>query len=251
MKAMSKFWTALVVGVAVMAVSTHSWAGPLTINTTTWATLSGLIGPGVPTAPPLVDYFDFSPATPGFDGEIASAVFYGAGAASGLYVYAYQLKLYSTSSAGHLSGVSFDLLTPIAPVPVGGFEVYQVPDPAILLGPADPNTGLLPYPIGATWALNEPPTTSQVSFITSIFRDNQDSGAHDPLGDVDPPHEDITSYLWVFFHPLPPTTIAVNMKDGGPDLRTPLVYTPSPEPSAIVLFGFGIMGLVGIWRRRK
>jgi len=247
MKAMSKFWTALVVGVAVMAVSTHSWAGPLTINTTTWSTLSGLIGPGVPTAPPLVDFFDFFPATPGFDGEIASAVFYGAGAASGLYVYAYQLKLYSTSSAGHLSGFSFDLLTPIAPVLVGGAHVYQVPDPGILLGPANPNTNLT----AASWALNLPPTTSQVSFTTAIYRDDQDEGFHDPLGDVDPPYEDITSYLWVFFHPLPPTTIAVNMKDGGPDLRNPLVYTPSPEPSAIVLFGFGIMGLVGIWRRRK
>jgi hypothetical protein len=247
MKAMSKFWTALVVGVAVIAVSTHSWAGPLTINTTTWATLSGLIGPGVPTAPPLVDYFDFFPATPGFDGEIASAVFYGAGAASGLYVYAYQLKLYSTSSAGYLSGISFDLLTPIAPVLVGGAHVYQVPDPAILLGPANPNTHLT----AASWALNLPPTTSQVSFTTAIYRDDQDLGAHDPPGDVDPPYEDITSYLWVFFHPLPPTTIAANMKDGGPDLRNPLVYTPSPEPSAIVLFGFGIMGLVGIWRRRK
>jgi hypothetical protein len=230
-----------------MAVSTHSWAAPLTINTTTWATLSGLIGPGVPTAPLLVDYFDFYPATPGFDGEIASAVFFGAGAASGLYVYAYQLKLYSTSSAGHLSGVSFDLLTPIAPVLVGGAHVYQVPDPAILLGPANPNTHLTV----ASWTLNLPPTTSQVSFTTSIDRDDQDLDAHDPSGDVDPPYEDITSYLWVFFHPLPPTTIAVNMKDGGPDLRAPLVYTPSPEPSAIVLFGFGIMGLVGIWRRRK
>jgi hypothetical protein len=230
-----------------MAVSTHSWAGPLTINTTTWATLSGLIGGGVPTAPTLVDYFDFYPETPGFDGEIASAVFFGAGAASGLYVYAYQLKLYSTSSAGHLSGFSFDLLTPIAPVLVGGAHVYQVPDPAILLGPANPNTHLT----AASWALNLPPTTSQVSFTTSIYRDDQDGGVHDPLGDSDPPHEDITSYLWVFFHPLPPTTIAANMKDGGPDLRNPLVYTPSPEPSAIVLFGFGIMGLVGIWRRRK
>jgi hypothetical protein len=247
MKAMSKFWTALVVGVAVMAVSTHSWAGPLTINTTTWATLSGLIGGGVPTAPTLVDYFDFDPETPGFDGEIASAVFFGAGAASGLYVYAYQLKFYSTSSAGHLSGVSFNLLTPIAPVPVGDAHVYQVPDPMILLGSANPNTHLT----AASWTLNLPPTTSQVSFTTAIDRDDQDLGAHDPPGDDDPPYEDITSYLWVFFHPLPPTTIAVNMKDGGSDLRNPLVYTPSPEPSAIVLFGFGIMGLVGIWRRRK
>ena len=245
MKAMSKFWTALVVGVAVMAVSIPSWAGPLNINTTNWATLSGLIGGGVPDAPPLVDYFDFYPATPGFDGEIASAVFYGAGAASGLYVYAYQLKLYSTSSAGYLSGVSFDLLTPIAPVPVGGFHVYQVPDPAILLGSAAPNTGLS----SATWALSTL-DRSQVSFNLSIFRDDQDEGAHDPAGDSDLPYEDIVSYLWVFFHPLPPTTISANMKDGGPDLRNPLVYTPSPEPSAIVLFGFGIMGLMGIWRRR-
>lgn len=247
MKSMSRIWTVFVVGVALGV--TLSWvtpvkAGPLSITEFSWADFSDIyLGAPVPDAPPFIDYFDFAPATEGFDGEVISAVFYGKGPASGLYVYLYQLKIYPTSSSGFISGIAFDFLTTIPPAKVNNVEVFTISDPDILFGKANPNS----KPSAVVWSLSTP-TTSQLSTNLLLWRDDQDT-TQDPPDDEDPPFEEQVSYLWGFFHPLPPTKIGANPKDGGGDLRNPLVYTPSPEPSVIVLMSLGMLGLLGIKRR--
>jgi hypothetical protein len=239
MKAMSKFWTALVVGVAVGVTflgTTPAKAGPLTVATMDWTSFSSYLGSLF--APAVTDYFDFDPANnPPFpyDGEVISTVYSGkpGSPADGLYVYLYQLKIYPTSSAGFISGIAFNLLTPVPPAQVDGKHVINVGDPPILFGSA--NT--LSKVGSADWSLNFPPDTSQISFNLNpaLYKDSDDQ----------------ISYMWAFFHPLPPTLIGSNPKDGGGDLRNPLVYTPSPEPSTFILLGFGLLGLFGSWRRRK
>jgi len=247
MKAMSKFWMALVVGVAVGVTflgTTPAKAGPLTVDTMTWASFSSSYL-GSLFAPAVTDYFDFAPENdptkPPFppvpyDGEVISAVYLGkpGSPADGLYVYLYQLKIYPTSSAAFISGIAFDLLTPIPPAQVDGKHVINVYDPPILFGTANTSSK-----VGfADWGLNFPPVTSQISFDLNpdkLYKDSVDQ----------------ISYMWAFFHPLPPTLIESNPKDGGGDKRNPLVYTPSPEPSTFILLGFGLLGLFGSWRRRK
>jgi len=238
MKAMSKFWTALVVGVAVGVTflgTTPAKAGPLTVATMDWASFSGSYL-GSLFAPAVTDYFDFAPQNVPADGEVISAVYSGkpGSPADGLYVYLYQLKIYPTSSAGFISGIAFNLLTPIPPALVDGKHVINVSDPPILFGPANTSSKVG----SADWSPNLlPPDTSQISFDLNpkLYKDSDDQ----------------ISYMWAFFHPLPPTLIGANPKDGGADLLNPLVYTPSPEPSTFILLGFGLLGLFSSWRRRK
>jgi len=241
MRRMSKVWWALVVSASLGLSafwSTPAKAGPLTIVTTNWATFSGNLGALVDL--PLIDFFDFAPATSGYDGSIASVVYHGAGPWAGQYVYLYQLKLFTGSSTAHLQGFAQTLFSPIPPL---GDTVYQMPDPSILFGTAHPNTGLT-----SVSHTNPTPVTGEISWNFDIYRDDQDAGAHDPVGDTDPPYEDIVSYLVAFVHPNPPVIAGVNMKDAGSDLRNPLVYTPSPEPSAFALLCLGMVGVAGFRR---
>ena len=245
MRAMSRIWLTLVVGASLGL--TLMWvspvrATPLNITTTTWATISSYLG--APEAVPVIDYFDFHPPTTGYDGEVISAVFKGTGSASGLFVYLYQLKIYPSSSAPYISGIAFPSPQAISPATVNGIQVFAVSDAPILFGEASPNAPLT----RADWSLSSP-TTSQFSFDVTLYRDNVDGGIHDPSGDSDPPYEDNISVLWGFFHPAPPTLVSSNPKDGGQDLRNPKVYTPTPEPSAIVLLSLGLLGLVKVRRR--
>jgi len=250
MRRMSKVWWALVVSASLGLSafwSTPAKAGPLTIVTENWATFSGKLGVLVTPLPlpnPFLDYFDFAPKTEDYDGAIISAVYHGTGPWAGQYVYLYQLKFFAGSSSGHLQGFAQKLFSPIPPL---GDTVYQIPDPSILFGPAHPNTGLT----GAVYT-NPSPVTGAISWNFDIYRDDQDSGAHDPPGDQDPPvggtYEDIVSYLVAFVHPNPPVKVGVNMKDAGTDLRNPLVYTPSPEPSAFALLCLGMVGVAGFRR---
>jgi hypothetical protein len=250
MKAMSKFWTALVVGVAVGVTflwTTPAKAGPLTVDIMDWSSFSSNYL-GSLFAPAVTDYFDFAPANDPtqspyppvpYDGEVISTVYLGkpGSSAEGLYVYLYQLKIYPSSSASFISGIAFDLLTPIPPALVDGKHVINIGDAPILFGSANTSSKVG----SADWGLNFPPTTSQISFDLNpkLYKDDT------------PPYEDMISYVWAFFHPLPPTLISSNPKDGGSDLRNPLVYTPSPEPSTFLLLGFGLLGLVGSCRRKK
>jgi len=238
MKAMSKFWTALVVGVAVMAVSTHSWAGPLT--TVTFSTFQSWLG--APAAPPITYTFDFHPTPPGPDGSVSSAVFHGVGAVSGLYVYVYQIANFPTGSEGKIEGMSFDLLGPWA--------VPGVLDPGTVAFQVNPNDGFPPdpdyppppgYTFGpslsdATITPGPPGLPPSISFtIPSPFLQQ---------GQV--------TWIFGFFSPVPPTTTVADVRNTGNTLTSPLVYTPSPEPSVGIMFGLGLLGIpiFGALRRR-
>jgi hypothetical protein len=222
MKAMSKFWTALVVGVAVMAVTIPSWAGPLT--TITPAQFAAWTAGGV-AAPPKVSTFDFSPL--GTDGDVASVVFFGADEATGLFVYVYQITHYAGSSELNINGMSFDLLGPVilnpslinpALPPTFAFQVSGTGDVAL----NDATT----YPLAS-------PSPGSVSFTIPTL----------------PPGKN--TLLFGFFSPVPPTTVVADLRDT--DRHTsPLVYTPSPEPSVGIMFGLGLLGIpiFGALRRR-
>ena len=238
MKAMSKFWTALVVGVAVMAAATQSWAGPLT--KVSYSTFSSWLG--ATAAPPITYIFDFAD-DPGPDGDVSSVVFHGAGDVSGLYVYVYQIRNFTGGSEGKIVGMSLDLLGPwsVPGVLDPGTVAFQVnpndkippdpdysPPPDYTFGPSLSNAAITPGPPG------RPPS---ISFIIS----------DEPFlqrGQV--------TWLFGFFSPVPPTTTTADVLNTGSTETSPLVYTPSPEPSVGVMFGLGLLGLpiFGVLRRR-
>ena len=222
MKAMSKFWTALVVGVAVMIAAIPSWAGPLT--TITLAQFTAWTAGGI-AAPPIVHTFDFLPS--GTDGDVASVVFYGAGDAAGLFVYVYQITHYSGSSEFNINGMSFDLLGPVILNPslinpvlpaTFAFQVSGTGDVAL----NDATT----YPIAS-------PSPGSVSFTIPTLSPGQQT------------------WLFGFFSPFPPTKVVADLRDTD-RYASPLVYTPSPEPSVGIMFGLGLLGvpLFGVLRRR-
>lgn len=64
-----------------------------------------------------------------------------------------------------------------------------------------------------------------------------------------PLFRDQTSLLFGFFSPVPPTMVKANVLNTGRELRSPFVYTPSPEPSAFVLLELGALGV--LWGRRR
>ena len=235
MKAMSKFWTALVVGVAVMAAVTQSWAGPLT--TVSYSTFSSWLG--TTAAPPITYNFDFEPADPGPDGSVSSVVFHGAGSVSGLYVYVYQIANFPTGSEAKIEGMSFDLLGPwsVPGVLDPGTVAFQVnpgdplnpdypPPPGYSFGPSLSDVTITPGPPGL------PPSISFT--IPSPFLQQRQ-----------------VTWLFGFFSPVPPTTTTANVLNTDKE-ASPLVYTPSPEPSVGVMFGLGLLGLpiFGVLRRR-
>jgi hypothetical protein len=222
MKAMSKFWTALVVGVAVMAVTIPSWAGPLT--TITLGQFAAWTAGGV-AAPPKVSTFDFLPS--GTDGDVSSVVFFGANAAAGLFVYVYQITHYTVSSEDAIEGMSFDLLGPV------------------ILNPSSINPAL-----PSTFAF-QVSGTGDVALSDAKTR---------PTGSLSPTSVSFTipellpgekTFLFGFFSPVPPTTVESDLRDTGKH-TSPLVYTPSPEPSVGIMFGLGLLGvpIFGALRRR-
>jgi len=238
MKAMSKFWMALVVGVAVMAVSIPSWAAPLT--EVTYSTFTSWLG--APAAPPITYTFDFAPTPPGPDGSVTSAVFLGAGPVAGLYVYVYQITNFPTGSETKIRGMSFDLLGPWA--------IPNVLDPGTVAFQVNPNDGNPPdpdyppppgYDFGpalsdATITPGPPGIPPSISFdLPSPFLQQSQ-----------------VTWLFGFFSPVPPTTTVADVTDTGTTITSPLVYTPSPEPSVGVMFGLGLLSvpLFGALRRR-
>lgn len=235
---------ALVVGVAVMAVSTHSWAAPLT--TVTFSTFQSWLGAQV--APELTYAFDFAPTDPeyfpGPDGQVTSAVFAGSGPVSGLYVYVYQITHFPSppSSETKIEGMSFDLLGPwaVPGVLAPGTVAFQVnPDDGV---PPDPDYPPPPgYTFGpslsdATITPGPPGIPPSISFtIPSPFLK---------------PHQ--VTWIFGFFSPVPPTTTVADVRNTGYTLTSPLVYTPSPEPSVGIMFGLGLLGIpiFGALRRK-
>jgi hypothetical protein len=195
-----------------------------------WSTFTDLVE--APVTAPLFDFYRFGSAwvAGAFHGTIYSQVFQGKGAAEGLYVYVYQIE--------HVPG----------PTP---------PPPA------------QQYPFGAVSFLtftNIPPSTVNIPLPTQFFAITSGSptigfstlgvlgpvdGTFTPLGDmgqisfafIPKLAFNTTSYIFGFFHPLPPTTVIANLVDSVPEQLNPLVYTPSPEPSSIALLGLGLLGV--------
>jgi hypothetical protein len=227
MKAMSKLWTALVVGVAVMAVSTHSWAVPLSNTNISWSTFTSLADTSSPVGIPFSDTFIFAG---GPKGEITSGVFTGIGYAAGLYVYIYQIKVYSTPS-GKVDELSIPLLGP-GPTTVWVTGVGNVS--SFYIGSGVP-AGFFygqgnKAPVGSTFT-SPPPVISFSWFNNEVFQGQ-------------------ASYIVGFFSPVLPTTTKANLSDSGEETKFPRVYTPSPEPSISLLLGAGLLGGV-IWSRGR
>jgi hypothetical protein len=235
MKAMSKFWTALVIGVAVMAVTIPSWAGPLTtVSQTTFESWidSDPVAPGlqvVEVGPLIAPIFDFYPLTVGGDGAVTTVVYQGFGDAAGLYVYVYQIAHFSGSSENKIQGMTLDILGPV------------------ITNPSSVDPDLPP-----TFAFQVENTGTKSLGDGSLFPGNPPSGSFFlPLGNPLYPGE--TTWIFGFFSPVLPTKVEASVINTVRNFEvTPKIYTPSPEPSMGIMFGLGLLGipLFGVLRRR-
>jgi len=230
---------ALVVGVAVMAAVTQSWAVPLSNTSIDWSTFMDLVADadnnGVPDYDPLYPpetvFFDFS-GTNFPDGEVFTAVYPGAGAATDKWIYVYQVRLYGSSDVPAVNGMSWRWIEDptIAGVTIAG--VGEITSFKITSG--DPTIG---FGLGteditdADWHPHPVNPTADFDFVLDL---NQNK---------------TTTYIFGLFSTLPPTKVDATIRDSVFQGTRPLIYTPSPEPSAFLLLGLGLMGV--IWRRRR
>jgi hypothetical protein len=239
MKAMSKFWMALVVGVT-MGVSlfwaTLAKADVLTNTPISWSGTAGLdfdefagsLLVGLPS-----DYNFGGGAT---EGVVFSAVYKGIGPADGYYVYVYQIKVNANPA---IKGISIPFITYPATVSgINSFYIVEGQPSGVGFGQGT----VKPTSRGDTagGAIYDP---SQKS-LTFNYTDSGGSAT------LKPPYPKVSMLVGVF-SPLPPTIDQSNMLDTGYESPAD-VLVPSPEPSTMVLFGLGLMGIVGtVLRRRK
>lgn len=210
-----------------MAVSTYSWAVPLSNTNLSWSQFTSLADLSSPVGIPFSDTFIFAG---GPQGEITSGVFTGKGDALGLYVYIYQILVYSTPP-GKVDELSIPLLGP-GPTTVSVSGVGNVS--SFYIGSGVPSGFFYGQgdkaPFGSTFT-SPPPVISFSWFGNEVFQGQ-------------------ASYIVGFFSPVLPTTTLANLSDSGPETKFPLVYTPSPEPSISLLLGAGLLGGV-IWSRGR
>jgi hypothetical protein len=230
MKAMSKSWMALVVGVAVMAGVIPSWADPVPNDDdpvpaivsqdayNEW--IGDVYGRG--TIPRPFREFDFSPSNDRiYDGEVLSTVYYGKGPAEGLFVYVYQVIHYATSSESEIDNIYFDFFGPILTNP------SRQHDPRL--------PRIFSFQVSGT---GRELIGSSISFRLSRVRFSF-GGLSSNDGLLPGQH----SCLFGFFSQIRPTITVATVTDTGRRVTSPLVYTPSPEPSVGVMFGLGLLGL--------
>ncbi len=237
MQSVSRFWTMLIAGVSLGI--TLLWAVParadlLTNTGITWSAFTDLVDEHNPVDFRLSDY-NFGGG--GTEGVVFSMVFQGKGNASGLYAYVYQIQVNADPA---IKGISIPFIT--YPVTVSGMSSFYIssgqPDNIGFKQGTVPPTNLgLTYPGGAVYD----PYQKTLTFNFT------DSGGNATLR---PPYPKVSMLVGVF-SPLPPTIDKSNMLDKG-DEASAEVLVPSPEPSMKVLFGCGLMGMVGtIFRRRR
>ncbi len=198
---------------------------PLSNTTIDFATFFTWIGPS--PFPIWITHFDF--AGPGFsDGDALTAVYPGAGPAAGKWVYIFDVYHYPSSDVDVVNKVSWSWIEDPT--------IAGIIDPAV--DPVNPITSFkIPQPPG--WADED---------ITSVDWDPI-------LQTVNVTFEiekgEIT-YTFGLFSTLPPTLVEASLSSVPPTalVLKPLYYTPSPEPSACLLLGLGLMGTL-IWKRRK
>jgi hypothetical protein len=237
MKAISKFWTALVVGVA-MGVSlfwaTPAKAVPLTNTAISWSAFQGFANVDAgPLAFLFSDYnFDGGPT----EGVVFSAVYEGIGPAAGKFVYVYQIKVAANPA---IKGISIPFIT--FPETVSGMTSFYISSgQPVSVGFGQGTVSPTGFGFAGFGAVYDPDQKSLT------FNYTNSGGA----ATLRPPYP-VVSMLVGVFSPLPPTIDKSNMLDTGDEAPAD-VLVPSPEPSTMVLFGLGLMGIVGtVLRRRK
>jgi hypothetical protein len=221
MKAMSKLWMALVVGVAVMAITVPSWADPVPVVPKDDA--QGWIGP----------LLDSATLTSTFTGGIVTSwVFNAAGAAAGFgFVYVYQVEnTFTKKDDPNIDNISFDLLGPIVTNPNLPYDKKKLTTFAFQFN----ELKIGKVKIKGNKTLTDATLASPVTFSFDTGEPGLEPGQ--------------TSMLFAFFSPAPPTTIdaTINFVDkhgNSQGSATARVLTPSPEASVGVMFGLGLLGL--------
>jgi len=116
--------------------------------------------------------------------------------------------------------------------PTPGLDFFAITDIAIISNPGTPTTGTIDFFLAPNGGLS----------ISSPEFD---------LGDIDP--DVFFTYTGTFGTSsfAPTFTPGVYTGVDGDDDTVTVTITPTPEPSSLALFGTGMLGLVGMIRRRK